>query len=40
MTMTFGVADFEGENKPEELVRRADENLYRGKHGGRDRIVR
>ncbi len=40
VTMTFGVADFEGENKPEELVRRADENLYRGKHGGRDRIVR
>lgn len=39
VTMTFGIAAGDGEADMEQLLRIADERLYRGKTGGRNRIV-
>ncbi len=39
ITMTFGVALYDAEAGFEDCVRQADEALYRGKEGGRNRVV-
>ena len=39
VTITFGVADGRGAQDADALIQRADENLYRGKELGRNRIV-
>ncbi len=39
LTMSFGVAELGREEPLEELRRRADEALYRAKHGGRNSVV-
>lgn len=39
ISMTFGMTDYSREKNLEELIRRADENLYIGKKQGRDQIV-
>jgi len=40
-SVTIGLATLDGENfsSPEELLRRADENLYKGKSAGKDCVV-
>jgi diguanylate cyclase (GGDEF)-like protein len=38
-TCSAGVAHWNGEETPEELVARADTALYEAKHSGRDRVV-
>ncbi len=41
-TASLGVASFDGTDPPigpEELVKRADQALYKAKQGGRDRVV-
>jgi two-component system chemotaxis response regulator CheY len=41
VTMSVGVAAFgEGDESPSDVLRRADEALYRAKEGGRDRVSR
>jgi two-component system chemotaxis response regulator CheY len=41
VTMSLGVAAFhDGDHEPSDVLRRADEALYRAKEGGRDRISR
>lgn len=39
MTISIGVAEFEGENTVKELLSRADRALYQAKHNGRNRVV-
>ncbi|DAB36985.1 MAG TPA: diguanylate cyclase [Sulfurospirillum cavolei] len=39
MTISIGVAEFEGENTVKELFSRADKALYQAKHNGRNRVV-
>ncbi len=39
LTMSFGVAELEPDERLEELRRRADEALYRAKHSGRNSVV-
>ena len=39
MSMTFGIASFAGQENIDEVIRIADNNLYEGKHKGRDCIV-
>lgn len=39
ITMTFGMAEFDEDKSPEELIQLADEHLYYGKKTGRDKIV-
>ena len=39
ITMTFGVACYDAESGFEDCVRQADAALYRGKEGGRNRVV-
>jgi diguanylate cyclase (GGDEF)-like protein len=39
VTLSAGVAVFDGSESPGGLLRRADENLYRAKQGGRNRVV-
>lgn len=41
VTVSLGVASTAGESglEPQELIRRADENLYAAKHGGRNQVV-
>ncbi len=41
VTVSLGVATFDKESKlqPDVLIQRADENLYKAKHGGRNRVV-
>lgn len=39
VTMTFGMAECHGKEAPQALICKADENLYKGKQQGRDRIV-
>jgi diguanylate cyclase (GGDEF)-like protein len=38
-TFSAGVAEWDGSQRPEELVHRADQALYRAKEAGRDRVV-
>ena len=38
-TCSAGVAHWNGEETPEDLVARADSALYEAKHSGRDRVV-
>jgi diguanylate cyclase (GGDEF)-like protein len=38
-TCSAGVARWDGEETPEQLVLRADQALYEAKHSGRDRVV-
>ena len=40
VTMTFGLAENDGELLVADIVRRADEKLYNGKMGGRNTVVR
>ena len=39
VTCSAGVAEWNGEEPPESLVRRADAALYEAKRIGRDRVV-
>ena len=39
VTMTFGIAEYRQKESIEEIVKRADDLLYKGKTGGRNRIV-
>ena len=39
ITMTFGLTESEPAESYEQVVKRADDKLYIGKNGGRDRIV-
>jgi diguanylate cyclase (GGDEF)-like protein len=40
VTLSIGVAELrDSDTEPSELVRRADECLYRAKHSGRNRVV-
>jgi diguanylate cyclase (GGDEF)-like protein len=40
VTVTIGIAESPSDgDQPEELVRAADQRLYRGKGAGRDRVV-
>jgi len=39
VTMTFGVASFDGELGLEKSIKRADDALYEGKQTGRDKVV-
>jgi diguanylate cyclase len=39
VSLSAGVAAWDGEEEPEALVRRADEALYRAKTAGRNRVV-
>jgi two-component system, cell cycle response regulator len=41
VTISLGVASIQGDEElpPQELIRRADEQLYRAKHEGRNRVV-
>ena len=38
-TFSAGVAEWDGLQRPEELVHRADQALYRAKQQGRDRVA-
>ena len=38
VTMTFGIAESHGQSQ-NELIKEADEKLYHGKQGGRNRVV-
>ena len=40
VTMTFGIQERGAEAEYEELIKKADEKLYVGKNGGRNRIVK
>lgn len=37
-TCSFGVAEFHPDERPEDVIKRADEALYRAKNGGRNRV--
>jgi diguanylate cyclase (GGDEF)-like protein len=39
ITCSIGVAEFNSVEEADDLLRRADENLYRAKHSGRNRVV-
>ena len=39
MSMTFGIATFAGQESIDEVIKMADDNLYKGKNQGRDCIV-
>lgn len=39
VTMTFGLTEFKSKDTVDETLKRADENLYRGKQEGRNRII-
>lgn len=39
ITCSIGVAEFNAIEEADDLLRRADENLYRAKHSGRNRVV-
>lgn len=39
VTMTFGLAEYDFNRSVDENIKLADDKLYRGKEGGRDRIV-
>ncbi len=40
ITISLGVAELEsGERTPQELIARADQNLYAAKHAGRNRVA-
>lgn len=39
VTMTFGVAIFDGSRHIDACIKQADEQLYVGKRGGRNRVV-
>ena len=40
VTISLGVAELEdGQRSPQELIARADQNLYAAKHAGRNRVV-
>ncbi|WP_295052642.1 diguanylate cyclase [Sulfuricurvum sp.] len=39
LTCSIGVAEFDTIEEADDLLRRADENLYRAKHSGRNRVV-
>nr|HML56547.1 diguanylate cyclase [Solidesulfovibrio magneticus] len=40
VTASFGLAAWRPGDKPEDLIKRADEALYRAKDGGRNRVER
>ena len=39
LSMTFGVATYNGQGKIDDIINAADANLYKGKNQGRDCIV-
>ena len=39
VTMTFGIAEYDFGGDPEKTIKEADEKLYMGKTGGRNRVV-
>ena len=39
VSMTFGISSYRQKESIEQVVKRADEYLYRGKRNGRDRVV-
>ena len=39
VSMTFGISSYRQKESIEQVVKRADEYLYRGKKSGRDRVV-
>ena len=39
VTMTFGITEYRQKESIEEIVKRADDLLYKGKTGGRNQIV-
>jgi len=39
VTMTFGVTIYNGKNDIDKCIKHADEMLYAGKRGGRNRVV-
>jgi len=39
VTMTFGIAEFDGSEEIDDVIKHADEVLYAGKRGGRNRVI-
>ena len=39
VTMTFGLTEYDFSGNIDKTIKEADEKLYRGKTGGRDRVV-